>query len=217
LSRQALKPIVVSTHFDDAALSLAHVLQGAGALATVVTVCGGEPPAGVPVSDWDTCSGFASGVDAARTRLLEDAAACAVTGARAHPLNHCDSPYAPLPSPAVLRAEIAPLVQEDCILWLTAGFVNPDHADVRAALLPLAKTLPPGRVRTYVDLPYAANDELPDTNELRLTDAAFELKLTAVRCHASQLPLLQKTWPDLLERHGALSRERTVKTRSDPR
>jgi hypothetical protein len=51
---------------------------------------------------------------------------------------------------------------------------------------------------------------LPDTNELRLTDAAFMLKLTAVRCHASQLPLLQKTWPDLLERHGPLSRERTV-------
>jgi LmbE family N-acetylglucosaminyl deacetylase len=210
LSPPAPTHLLVSTHFDDAALSLAHVLQQAGALATVVTVCGGEPPEGIPVSDWDACSGFATGVDAARTRLLEDAAACAVTGARAHPLSHCDSPYAPLPAPAVLRAQIAPLLRGDCMLWLPAGFINPDHAHLRAALLPLAAIRPPGRVGTYIDLPYAASAELPDADEVRLTDAAFELKLAAVRCHASQLPLLQKTWPDLLERHGPLSRERTV-------
>jgi LmbE family N-acetylglucosaminyl deacetylase len=210
LSQPAPTHLVVSTHFDDAALSLAHVLQREGAVATVVTVCGGEPPRGAPVSEWDADSGFASGAEAARTRLLEDAAACAVTGARAYPLDHCDSPYGPLPAPAVLRSEIAPLLQDDCILWLPAGFVNPDHAHVRAALLPLAETLPAGQARTYVDLPYAASDELPDADEVRLTDAAFERKLTALRCHMSQLPVLQRTWPDLLERHGPLSCERTV-------
>ena len=53
--------IIVSTHFDDAVLSLAHVLQATGPLATVVTVCGGPPPDGLPVSEWDAGCGFASG------------------------------------------------------------------------------------------------------------------------------------------------------------
>ena len=80
--------IIVSTHFDDAALSLAHVLQAAGSLATVVTVCGGPPPDGLPVSEWDAGCGFASGPEAAPARVAEDAAACAVTGARPLPLDH---------------------------------------------------------------------------------------------------------------------------------
>ena len=106
--------IIVSTHFDDAVLSLAHVLQAAGPLATVVTVCGGPPPDGLPVSEWDAGCGFASGPEAARARVAEDAAACAVTGARPLPLDHADTPYALLPDAATLQAEIEPLLRGDC-------------------------------------------------------------------------------------------------------
>ncbi len=210
MSGEAPQQIVVSTHFDDAALSLAHVLQRAGALATVVTVCGGEPPSGAGVSDWDAACGFASGGDAARTRAREDAAACGVTGARAHPLDHADSPYGPLPGSGVLCAEVARLLEGECVLWLPAGRGNPDHAHVRRALLPLAESLPAERFRSYVDLPYAARDELPHTGETQLTDAAFERKLAALRCHASQLVRLAECWPGLLNREGPLARERTV-------
>ena len=209
MSREDPQQIVVSTHFDDAALSLAHVLQRAGSLATVVTVCGGAPPPGADVSDWDASAGFASGVAAAGTRALEDAAACAVTGARPHPLNHPDSPYGPLPGSAVLCAEVGELLSDGCVLWLPAGFVNPDHAHVRRALLPLARRLPPERFGTYVDLPYAAADELPQTRETHLSGTAFERKLAALRCHASQVDPLRESWPDLLNREGPLARERT--------
>jgi hypothetical protein len=51
--------LVVSTHFDDAALSLAHVLQRAAERATVFTVCARTPPGDLAVSDWDARSGFA--------------------------------------------------------------------------------------------------------------------------------------------------------------
>jgi LmbE family N-acetylglucosaminyl deacetylase len=196
--------IIVSTHFDDAALSLAHVLQAAGPLATVVTVCGGAPPDGLPVSEWDAGCGFASGPEAARARADEDAAACAGTGARSLPLDHPDSPYGPLPDGPTLRAEVEPLLRAECTLWLPAGIGNPDHAHVRDALLPLA----PQHTQIYVDLPYAGALELVEARELRLTDAAFERKLAAARCHASQLSSLQRAWPDLLERHGPLARER---------
>src|SRR4051794_2797328 len=195
--------IIVSTHFDDAVLSLAHVLQAAGPLATVVTVCGGAPRDGLPVSEWDAGCGFAGGQEAARARAVEDAAACAVTGARPLPLDHADTPYALLPDAAALQAEIAPLLRGDCTLWLPGGIGNPDHAHVRDALLPLAAD---GQI--YVDLPYAGALELAGTNELRLTPAALERKLAAVRCHASQLSSLQRTWPALLDPAGPLARER---------
>ena len=195
--------IIVSTHFDDAVLSLAHVLQAAGPLATVVTVCGGPPPDGLPVSEWDAGCGFASGPEAARARVAEDAAACAITGARPLPLDHADTPYALLPDTATLQAEIEPLLRGDCTLWLPAGIGNPDHAHVRDALLPLATD---GQI--YVDLPYAGALEVADANEVRLTPGDFERKLTAVRCHGSQLSSLQREWPDLLDPAGPLARER---------
>jgi len=203
------RQIIVSTHFDDAALSLAHLLATAGPLATVVTVCGGPPPEGLPVSGWDAGCGFESGPAAARARATEDRAACAVTGASPRPLDHPDSPYAPMPDPAIVRAEIEPLLTPGCVLWLPAGIGNPDHAHVRDALWLIALALPEEEVRVYVDLPYAAELDLPGAREERLTDAAFARKLEAVRCHASQMPALQRTWPDLLERDGPLARERT--------
>lgn len=200
--------VIVSTHFDDAALSLAHVLQDAGALATVVTVCGGAPRDDVPVSAWDAGCGFASGAQAALARAGEDAAACAVTGAHPLPLDHPDSPYAPLPDAPGLRAEIEPLLPAGCTLWLPAGIGDPanaDHVHVHDALMPLAARV---RVRVYADLPYAGALGMQAGHEVRLTDEAFERKLTAVRCHGSQLSSLERAWPDLLARGGPLACER---------
>jgi LmbE family N-acetylglucosaminyl deacetylase len=205
----AATQILVSTHFDDAALSLAHVLQSAGPHATVVTVCGGAPPGGEAASAWDARAHFAGGVQAARVRADEDRAACALTGARSLPLPHADSPYGPLPAPAVLRAEIEALLEPGCVLWLPAGIGNSDHAHVRDALLPVARRLPPAGVRVYADLPYAGADRIARAEEVRLADAAFARKLAAVRCHSSQLSLLKETWPDLLAREGPLACERS--------
>ena len=212
--------LIVSTHFDDAALSAAHLLQAAGAGATVVTVCGGAPARGTPAGAWDARSGFATGNAAARARALEDLAACAVTGARHRHLARCDSPYRDRPVDAgELRAEIAGLLSAGEVLWLPVGIVNPDHVEVREALLPLARSRP-GLAGLYVDLPYAppGGFDLPPEvaaalpelacEDVEVTGAAFACKLAAVECHASQVPLLAAEWPDLPAPAGPLRRER---------
>ena len=214
---------MVSTHFDDAALSVAHLLQRAGPAATVVTVCGGAPPRGRAVREWDADSGFGDGREAARRRALEDRRACAVTGARRIRLRHRDGPYRQRRLRGrVLRAAVERLLGDGGVLWLPAGIGgHPDHLDVRAALLPLARVLPASRVRVYADLPYAgeSGDELPSevaaalpglrAHDVRLRGEAWERKLAAVRCHASQIgPLQEPGAPDLLAPRGVLARER---------
>ena len=109
------------------------------------------------------------------------------------------------------------------VLWLPAGIGNADHVCVRDVLLPLAKSLPAGHLRVYADLPYAGppgkgalpealESELPGLveHEVPLQGEAFDRKLQAFRCHASQVEPLQadEGWPDLLEPDGPLARER---------
>jgi LmbE family N-acetylglucosaminyl deacetylase len=215
--------LVVSTHFDDAALSAAHLLQRAGTLATVLTVCGGAPPRTAAVSEWDAASGFAGGREAAVARAREDRRACAVTGARSVHLRHRDAPYrrGRLRGTAI-RAAVERLLGADAVLWLPAAIGgHPDHRGVRAALLPLAQALPRARVRVYADLPYAAESgyDLPPAvaaalpglraHDVHLRGTAFERKLAAVRCHGSQIaPLEGSDAADLLEPGGMLARER---------
>jgi LmbE family N-acetylglucosaminyl deacetylase len=222
LSPPAPIQLVVSTHFDDAALSLAHVLQRAAERATVLTVCGGVPPRDLAVSDWDARSGFASPSEAARMRGLEDACACAVTGARRVRLRHLDAPYRdrPLRSHAI-RAAVERRLGEGAVLWLPAAIGDhPDHVGVRTALLPLAASLPASRVGVYADLPYAGwrGYRLPRVvaralpglraRDVRLRGEAFERKLEAVRCHASQIDGLDDAAPGLLDPSSVLARER---------
>ena len=214
--------LIVSTHFDDAALSTAHVLQGAGRAATVLTVCAGSPSGDRPVSDWDVRSGFASGREAARIRRLEDERSCAITGARRVVLRHLDHPYRNRPlRTRVVRLAVERLLGDGAVLWLPAGIGgHPDHEAVRTALLPLAARLPPARVRVYADLPYAGRHgyRLPRVvaralpglrgGDVRLRGTALERKLEAVRCHASQIAPLGEAAPGLLDPGGVLARER---------
>jgi LmbE family N-acetylglucosaminyl deacetylase len=214
--------LVVSTHFDDAALSLSHLLQQVGERATVVTVCAGVPASTRGVSDWDLRAGFASGREAARTRRREDELSCEVTGAGHVRLRHLDGPYRErtLRAPLVRRA-VERLLRDGAALWLPAGIgEHPDHVAVRTALLPLASLLPPDRVGVYADLPYAGlhGFALPRAvaavlpglrgRSVHLRGKAFERKLDAVRCHASQLIPLSDGAAGLLDAGGVLARER---------
>jgi LmbE family N-acetylglucosaminyl deacetylase len=222
LSPSAPTHLVVSTHFDDAALSLAHLLQREGDRATVLTICAGAPPRDSPVSDWDARSGFASGREAARVRAGEDARACAVTGARRDRLRHLDAPYRERPlRTAVVRSAVERRLEAGAVLWLPAAIGgHPDHVDVRTALLPLATALPTARVGVYADLPYAGRHgyRLPravaralpglQARDVRLRGEALARKLRAVRCHASQIDPLDEAGPGLLDPNGVLARER---------
>jgi LmbE family N-acetylglucosaminyl deacetylase len=213
---------VVSAHFDDAALSVAHLLQAAAGRATVLTVCGGVPPPDGYLGGWDLEAGFASGTEAARSRALEDRRSCAVTGARRARLRHLDGPYRSggMRCGAIRRA-VERRLGDDDVLWLPAGIgAHADHVDVRSALLPLAATLPASRVHVYADLPYAGHygHDLPPEvgaalpglrpRDIHRRGERLERKLEAVRCHASRITSLARSFPGLLDRDGVLSRER---------
>lgn len=73
--------VVVSPHFDDAALGAAHLLTSYPG-STVITVLGGRPPSYPDeVTPWDAAGGFASGDDVVGARQEEDRAAVASMGA----------------------------------------------------------------------------------------------------------------------------------------
>ena len=70
--------VVVSPHFDDAAMGAGHLL-GSYDATTVITVLAGKPPAYPEVpSDWDALGGFVAGDDVVAVRRTEDVAAMEV-------------------------------------------------------------------------------------------------------------------------------------------
>ena len=211
----ALEPhLVVSTHFDDAALSLAHVLQSAGALATVVTVCGGAPPSGAPVERLGRRAGFATAAEAARVRRARRRRACAVTGARAHPPA---PPRRPL-RPGRLRAGRPARRDRARSCRTTASSGSPPASATRttptcARLCCRSPRASAGARRAPTPTSHTqANDEVPE----RLRGAPDRSPPSSCKLDRSALPRipaahsLQEAWPDLLERHGPLSRERYV-------
>jgi len=85
--------MVVSPHFDDAALGTAHLLCSYPG-STVVTVCAGRPPAYPdPPSDWDALGGFRAGDDVVAIRREEDRAAMSVLDADPVWLDFVDHQY----------------------------------------------------------------------------------------------------------------------------
>jgi LmbE family N-acetylglucosaminyl deacetylase len=125
--------VVVSPHFDDAAMGAAHVLTGFQGRCTVVTVLGGRPPAYPPEpTEWDALGGFRAGDDVVAVRREEDTAAMGVLGATAVWLEFPDHQYlekAARPRPA----EVAPVLESAIVaagataVLFPMGLGNPDH------------------------------------------------------------------------------------------
>jgi LmbE family N-acetylglucosaminyl deacetylase len=126
------KIVVVSPHFDDAALGAAHVLSTYPA-STVITVFGG-PPEAYPeeVTDWDAAGGFVSGDDVVAARREEDRAAMAVFRAKPVWLEFTDHQYEP-PEARPSAGSIAPSLrtaiagERPTAVFLPMGLANPDH------------------------------------------------------------------------------------------
>jgi LmbE family N-acetylglucosaminyl deacetylase len=126
------KIVVVSPHFDDAALGAAHLLTSYPG-STVITVLAGPPPAYPDkVTDWDAAGGFASGDDVVAVRQKEDRAAMASLGATPVWLEFPDHQYLPVeqrPTPAdvapALRAAV--IAEAPSAVFLPMGLANPDH------------------------------------------------------------------------------------------
>ncbi len=124
--------VVVSPHFDDAALGAAHLIISHPGT-TVVTVLAGQPPAYPdPVSEWDAAGGFASGDDVVAARQEEDRAAMAAMVAVPVWLDFPDHQYL-APEVRPTPQDVAPALEEAIVgadptsVFLPMGLANPDH------------------------------------------------------------------------------------------
>lgn len=124
--------VVVSPHFDDAAMG-AGLLLLAYPGSTVITVLAGKPPAYPDeVSPWDALGGFEKGNDVVAVRRQEDLAAMALLGAGHVWLDFPDHQYLavedrPTPEQVAPALEEAIRASEATAVFLPMGIANPDH------------------------------------------------------------------------------------------
>ncbi|MDK1471960.1 PIG-L family deacetylase [Streptomyces sp. 549] len=157
---ESWRTVVVSPHFDDAALSLGGLLPLLPRPAVVVTVHGGAPPPGAETSWWDRECGFSTAAEAHRVRVAEDAEACALLGARPVPLDEPDGPYRDAERGFPSLVPLLRRASADARVLLPLGTNQPDHARVRRECLRTLSGLPSGRrpaVSVYADLPYTGH------------------------------------------------------------
>jgi LmbE family N-acetylglucosaminyl deacetylase len=132
--------VVVSPHFDDAAMGAGHLLASYEDT-TVVTVLAGPPPSYPdPPSEWDALGGFVAGDDVVAARRLEDVAAMAVLESPYRWLEFSDHQYlAPpdRPTPADVAPTLAAAIDEldPTAVFFPMGLGNPDHVMVHEASL----------------------------------------------------------------------------------
>jgi LmbE family N-acetylglucosaminyl deacetylase len=124
--------VVVSPHFDDAALGAAHLLTTYPG-STVITVLAGRPPTYPDeVTSWDAAGGFTSGDDVVGVRQVEDRAAMASMGAAPVWLDFPDHQYLTADQRPT-ASEVAPSLQRAIAatsatsVFLPMGLANPDH------------------------------------------------------------------------------------------
>jgi len=139
--------LVVSPHFDDAALGTAHLLTSYPG-STVITVLAGRPPAyPEEVTDWDAAGGFIAGDDVVGARQVEDRAAMASMHATPVWLDFVDHQYlAPdeRPTPKAVAPALHAAITEAApsAVFLPMGLANPDHVlTLEAGLLVRAAML----------------------------------------------------------------------------
>jgi LmbE family N-acetylglucosaminyl deacetylase len=195
--------VVVSTHFDDAALSLGGSVERA----LVVTVRAGVPADPLLNPDWDARCGFGSAREAVEARREEDRASCAALGWEPVHLDLADGQYGDPVDPDAVRQAVAEQVGPEDLLWIPAGIGHADHVATRDALLPLLAERPSGLGRLYADLPYVARlgrrirsrrhlgVELGRVVVCRLDTGRLARKRVAVEAHASQIPALRQGFP----------------------
>ncbi|MDP9861260.1 MULTISPECIES: PIG-L deacetylase family protein [Streptosporangium] len=223
------RTVVVSPHFDDAALSVAGVLARDGGPAVIVTALGGVP--GGQVSAWDRLCGFASAEETARERRAEDARACEILGADQVALAHPDVPAAGLRL-RELEDFLAAHVTPDTRVLVPMGIGNADHEAVRDQALEALWRAGVQEPWVYADLPYAAaarewgtasadralaatppvralaeRHRIRPVLRIRLEGAEWTVKRRAVLAYASQLAPLACDYGEFLAVPGPLQHE----------
>jgi LmbE family N-acetylglucosaminyl deacetylase len=203
--------VVVSPHLDDGVLSLGASMASwarRGAAVELLTVLACDPASEAPAGGWDRRGGFETEGASARARRDEDRRACALVGARPVWLpfgsvdydRHGDEKDV---REAVLRA----LEGADILLLPGFPLSHPDHEWLVRTLVSDFKSDTScgiGRIGLYAEQPYTrrvgGQPHVPAFLADLVGRAAFEpvraplrdrlAKWRAIRCYASQLPLL---------------------------
>lgn len=155
--------VVLSPHFDDAALSVSGMLSCRTDPVLMVTVCAGEPATdGDQPAEWDARCGFESASAAAARRTAEDTESCRILGFQSLHLGERDSAYAsdvragrrPMP---LLREYLGSQLDTGQTVFVPLGVgSHPDHTSVRQAALETLSAMGVATVWAYADLPYAS-------------------------------------------------------------
>ncbi|OKH99264.1 LmbE family protein [Streptomyces sp. CB02923] len=240
------RTVILSPHFDDAALSLAGLIPRLPAPVTVVTVYGGAPADHHAVSWWDSTCGFSTAAEAHRTRLAEDARAAGLLGVDQAVLDHPDGPYGESDELTGIDAYLGALPEPFPLVLLPIGTNQADHRRVRDRALRVLAGLGAPPPLLYADLPYTGH--LPEwgtpdvehalggdqtyglayqdlrarygldvAHDLVLTDEEWARKREAVLCYGSQLAPLAADHGSLVARGGPLRAERVWSAVRGPR
>jgi len=207
--------LVVSPHFDDAALGASHLLaRHPGSV--VVTVFGGKP-AVYPEepSPWDAACGFAATDDVVAVRREEDSRAMQVLCARQVVLDFVEHQYrepTERPSASEVATVLDEVIQDQraSAVFFPMGLANPDHVTTHeASMLCRLRMLddegaPEVAWFCYEDAGYS---NLPGLLAWRVAklfrsgawptpamvpiDPDMDMKRRAISCYSSQLPALR--------------------------
>ena len=202
--------VVVSPHFDDAAMGAGHLIASYHNT-TVVTVLGGRPPAyPAEPTEWDALGGFVAGDDVVGVRREEDVKAMAVLESGYEWLDFPDHQYLE-PADRPTPADVAPVLAETIAgldptaVFFPMGLANPDHDMVHDACLLVRAEQPNREWFCYEDHGYK---HLPGLLAWRVakmlrshpwpTPAIVphvpddERKRRAIWCYTSQIPPLER-------------------------
>ena len=151
--------VVVSPHFDDAAMGAGHLIASYPDT-TVVTVLGGRPPSyPEEPSEWDALGGFVAGDDVVAVRREEDVAAMAILASGYRWLDFADHQYL-RPENRPKPAEVAPVLAatldevDPTAVFVPMGLGNPDHVMVHEASLLVREEQPAREWFCYEDHGY---------------------------------------------------------------
>ena len=191
-----LPALIVSPHFDDAALSCWSVLARGGV--TVLDVCAGLPADGL-LGDWDARGGATSSRARMLERRVEERAALAGTGATIVLLDLLDWQYGPTGED--VAAALAVHLDGPGWVYAPSGIGgHRDHLRIRDAVLELRPD-----ATLYADLPYALahgfEPPLPgyEPEEVVLDSTAAVAKVAALAAYTTQLPVLNEDYGSLLD------------------
>lgn len=204
--------VVLSPHFDDAAMGAGEMLiRHAGADTAVITVLGGRPPSYPdPPSPWDALGGFRSGDDVVGARRQEDRAAMEVLGADPVWLEFPDHQYLdpadrPTPGDVAPALEAAIVGRSPTAVFIPMGLANPDHAMTHDAALIVRDGHPDWAWFAYEDHGYKHipgmlawrvsklfRSGLWPTPALVPVAADPQRKRKSIWCYTSQIPPLEQ-------------------------